>query len=213
MEFDLTQLDSSDDQCNLADAGRKVMPRLGDRDDNSSTVLAHNFGQEEFIPVPEGRRSCQKAVHSASTSGHSNRYAPLMDDGSQRGLRRLVLINGGGTSMPDNTQDDWDSSEEPVDEEVTHAEVEDRTTNVEEDQSLFGLSLFIIKTFNQKPLSSKTTFIKNHFHQKPLSSKTTFIKNHFHPNHFYQKRFSSKTIFIKNHFHQNPISKILDPKP
>ena len=38
----------------------------------------------------------------------------------------LVLINGGGTSMPDNTQDDWDSSEESVDEEATHAEVEDR---------------------------------------------------------------------------------------
>ena len=35
--------------------------------------------------------------------------------------------------MPDNTQDDWDSSEESVDDEVTHAVVEDRT-NVEEDR-------------------------------------------------------------------------------
>ena len=37
--------------------------------------------------------------------------------------------------MPDNTKDDWDSSEESVDEEATNAEVEDRMTNVEEEQS------------------------------------------------------------------------------
>ena len=36
--------------------------------------------------------------------------------------------------MPDNTQDDWDS-EESVDEEASHAKVEDRMTNVEEEQS------------------------------------------------------------------------------
>ena len=41
-----------------------VMPRLGDRDEISSTV---NIGQEEFTPVSEGRRSLQKAVHSIST--------------------------------------------------------------------------------------------------------------------------------------------------
>ena len=35
VEFDLTQLDSSDGQCNEADACRNVMPRLGDRDDPS----------------------------------------------------------------------------------------------------------------------------------------------------------------------------------
>ena len=61
---------------------------------------------------------------------------PLMDEGSQRGLRRLVLINGGGTSTPDYTQEDWESSEESGDEEETHAEVEARTANVEEDQSV-----------------------------------------------------------------------------
>ena len=72
VEFDLTQLDSSDDECNLAGAGHNVMPRLGD---NSSTFF-HNFGQEEFTPVSEGRR-----VHSISTIGQSNRYAPLMDEG------------------------------------------------------------------------------------------------------------------------------------
>ena len=33
-----------------------------------------------------------------------------------------------------NTQDDWDSNEESVDEEATHAKVEDRMTNVEEEQ-------------------------------------------------------------------------------
>ena len=55
VEFDLTQFDSLDDQC------------------NSSTP-----SEEEFIHVSRGRRSCQKAVHSVSTSGHSNRYAPLM---------------------------------------------------------------------------------------------------------------------------------------
>ena len=57
--------------------------------------------------------------------------------------------------MPDNTQDDWDSSEESV---------EDTTTNVEEDQSCSGCHF-----------SPKTTFIKNHFHQKPLSSKKKFV--------------------------------------
>ena len=37
--------------------------------------------------------------------------------------------------MPDHTQEDWKSSEESGDEEETHVEVEDRTANVEEDQS------------------------------------------------------------------------------
>ena len=43
VEFNLTQLGSSDDQCNVADACRNVMPRLGDRDDNSSAVLPNSF--------------------------------------------------------------------------------------------------------------------------------------------------------------------------
>ena len=113
VEFDLTQLDSSDDQCNVADACRRCHVW------ETEIIRPQSFGKEEFIPVSGGRRSCQKAVHSGSTSEHFNRYALLMDDGSQRGLRRLVLINGGGASMPDNTQDDWDSSEESVDEEAT----------------------------------------------------------------------------------------------
>ena len=89
------------------------MPRLGDRafptvSDKKSSFL-----------FQEGEEVVRRQVHSGSTSEHSNRYAPLMDDGSQRGLRRLVLINGGGASMPDNTQDVSGSSEESVDEEAT----------------------------------------------------------------------------------------------
>ena len=37
--------------------------------------------------------------------------------------------------MPDHTQEDWDSNEESGHEDETHSEVEDRTANVEEDQS------------------------------------------------------------------------------
>ena len=59
---------------------RRVMPQrdatFGDRDVNSSAVFPHSVGQEAFIPVSGGRKSCLKAVHSGSTS------APLMDDGS-----------------------------------------------------------------------------------------------------------------------------------
>ena len=108
LEFDLTQLDSSDDQCNETNACRNVMPRMGDRDADSSAVFPHSVGQQALIPVSGGRKSCLKAVHSGS-SAQSNHHALLMDDGSPRGVRRLVLINGGGTSRPDNTQDDWDS--------------------------------------------------------------------------------------------------------
>ena len=46
-----------------------------------------------------------------------------MDEGSQKSLRWLVLINGGG---PDHTQEEWESSEESGDEGESHAEVEDR---------------------------------------------------------------------------------------
>ena len=64
VEFDLTQLDSSDDQCNEADACRDVMPRLGDRDDNSSAVLPHSVGQEAFILVGRSCRRQSIPVHS-----------------------------------------------------------------------------------------------------------------------------------------------------
>ena len=56
MEFDLTQLDSSDDHCNLARAGHNVMPRLGDNSpiivatisDKKSSLLSQK--REESIP-------------------------------------------------------------------------------------------------------------------------------------------------------------------
>ena len=131
LELDLTRSDSSDDE--LLNPAGHVMPCLADREEISSTVVCHDLGQEEFTPVTEGRRSPQKAVPSTSAIGQSNRYAPWMDDGSRKGHRRLVLINSGGTSMPDQTPQEMESIGESGGEEKTHAEVEDRTSVCSED--------------------------------------------------------------------------------
>ena len=39
VEFDLTQLDSSDDLCNETDACRNVMPRLGDKSNHHAPLM------------------------------------------------------------------------------------------------------------------------------------------------------------------------------
>ena len=76
----------------------------------------------------------QEEIYAALTNRQSDRYTPMMDNGSQRSLPWLVLINSGGTFMPDNTQGDLDSREKSGDEKETHAEVEDSTANVEKDR-------------------------------------------------------------------------------
>ena len=134
LEFDLTRLDSSEDEPPIrSEAGRNVVPRLADIEDISSTVLHKDVGHDEFTPVSM-RRSSQRAGFSPIKSWTIQPIRP--SDGQWKPERSKVGVDQrGGTSMPENIPEEWESSGESDGEEVTQVDVDHRTVNGDEDQS------------------------------------------------------------------------------